>query len=166
MAGLEHRFERFTGSLYEARWHQVLGFLRQSKPLLPILARSWDEAKYLRGVEHGEAGRGAQAAAQDRADAGRGLTAFDPKVLTKALHSSLFHAYAAMALLLEEVPEQLATEAERCPCHGALTRRLSLYRAKGMFGKHYGSRATTCPMAGKNMPELVAGVLDDVFAQV
>eukprot|EP00972_Heterocapsa_arctica_P099203 14638292-Heterocapsa_arctica.AAC.1 len=71
-----------------------------------------------------------------------------------------------MALLLEEVPEQLATEAERCPCHGALTRRLSLYRAKGMFGKHYGSRATTCPMAGKNMPELVAGVLDDVFAEV
>lgn len=165
-AALEERFKRFRGSLYQARWHEVLQFLRAVSPLLPILARTWDETKYIRGVDFQNASRPRQAEVQARQEDGMGLHNFSPARLSTILRSSLFHAYADMALKLEEIPEALASRCELCPCHGPLLGRLSLHRRQQFLEQHFGEHLGVCPMAGKLLPELICGELEDVCSEL
>ena len=111
-AGLEMSFRRFKGSLYEARWHEVVAFLAAARPLLPILARPWDEATYVHGVDFAGNARPAQAQAQQRQEGAAGILSFDPKKMTSLLSSSLFHMYAEAVSLIEEVPDKLARDSE------------------------------------------------------
>jgi hypothetical protein len=49
---LQHRdrmFNKFTGSLYEARWRAVLDFLSHLVPLLRVLAARWNAESFIRG---------------------------------------------------------------------------------------------------------------------
>jgi hypothetical protein len=44
-------FEKWTGTLYEARWGAVCRFIRDVSPLLPVLAASYESAKFKSGVD-------------------------------------------------------------------------------------------------------------------
>ena len=166
LEGQSHRFQRFKGSLYESRWHEVLGFLKQLTGLLPKLARAWDSQKYIRGVNLDGQARPAQAQAENVQNQRQGLSVFDPAKVQEAVQSPLFHSYAAMALKLEEVPEALASAAEACPCHRSLFKHLSEHHRRKTLESHLGPGSAVCPMAGKLMPELVAGELEGVFEDI
>jgi len=103
LAGHEHKFQRFKGSLYEQRWREVVSFLKQAAPLLPILSRAWDESRYVHGVDFEGGARPQQAQSQMRQEAASGLRQFDPKEVTAILSSSLFHMYTRMVTLIEAV---------------------------------------------------------------
>ena len=160
------RFDKFQGSLYETRWHEVLGFLRHLKPLLPVLSRAWDSAKYIRGVNLEGFARPVQARAEQAQNEQQGLAAFDPEKITRALQSPLFHCYVSMALGLEQVPEALASAAEGCPCHRAMFKHVSDHIRQKILEKRFRPGITVCPMAGKLLPELVAGELESVFERI
>ena len=130
LASPEHRFEKFEASLYEGRWHEVLRFLRALKPLLLILSRTWDENKFVRGIEFKGEQRKDQKETQERAEKACGYRYLSPKEVTAALADALFHAYVRMSLLLEEVPEQLAWNSEECVCHGPLVKGMSEHKRK------------------------------------
>ena len=166
LEGQSFRFRQFSGALYEGRWHQVLQFLRAVKPLLSTLARAWDAEKYIRGVNSEGLARPAQAQAERGQNERQGLVALDPARITVALRCPLFHSYVSMALALEEIPEQLATAAESCVCHRALLSHLSEHKKRKCVEEHYGDAVKVCPLAGKLLPELVAGELEDVFSKI
>ena len=89
----EAAFEKFGGSLYEKRWHEVVRFIRAFRPLLPLLHLGWDQERYERGVgPHG-----------DPIGKITGSVAFSPGDLSKSLRSPLFWRYTDMVLCLEEV---------------------------------------------------------------
>ena len=160
LAGHEHKFQRFIGSLYELRWHEVVSFLKQAAPLLPILSRAWDESRYVHGVDFEGGARPQQAQSQMRQEAASGLRQFDPKEFTAILSSSLFHMYTRMVMLIEAVPNALAGAAESCPCHRELLAGLTEHRRCKLLQEQYGAGVSACPMAGKLLPELVAGELE------
>jgi len=99
-------------------------------------------------------------------DEARGLSAFDPAQLTAVLESSLFHVYIAMITIVEQVPTQLAEAAEECPCHSKLLKAFSMHKRRNILTKHFKSERHICPMAGKLMPELVTGMLQDALEAV
>ena len=158
---MKHIFERFKGSLYEDRWHEVLKFLAAIKKLLFVLARTWDADRYIRGVDLTGKSRPDQEAANERQEARGGLVQFNPKDLTRILNSSFFHYYVDMALLVEQVPEELASRAELCPCHGLLLERLSFYKRRVLSKSHFPSGCSTCPMVGQTLPEIVGVSLEE-----
>jgi hypothetical protein len=91
---LQHRermFNKFIGSLYEARWRAVLDLLKHILPLLRVLAATWDADKFVRGVDAVGASRPARARAQQASDESRGLNKFEPKWITKSLKDGLFY---------------------------------------------------------------------------
>jgi hypothetical protein len=143
----------------------VLLFVAKLVPLLNILAQTWDADKYVRGVDLTGAIRQEQHRIQQRQEAHSGMTAFDPKKITETVRSPLFHAYCNMVLLVESVPERLAIDCEACVCHSPLTRNITKYNRALLFAEHYGQGISTCPMAGKMAPELVAGKLLETFEQ-
>ena len=166
LEGRGFRFQKFKGSLYESRWREVLGFLKKLSNLLPTLAKAWDSAKYIRGVNAEGLNRPVQASAERQQNERQGLAAFDPERITAALKSPLFHSYVAMALLREEIPEALASSVEACPCHRELFKHVSEHKRRKALEQHFGQGLTTCPMSGKLLPELVAGELESVFEQI
>ena len=47
----QHRlFNKFTQTLYEGRWKEIVHFLKMLKPLLPVLRSCWDANNYLNRV--------------------------------------------------------------------------------------------------------------------
>ena len=166
LEGQSIKFRKFSASLYEGRWHQVIVFLKHLQPVLPILARAWDKDNYLRGVNANGALRPVQVQAEQAQHARQGLVALDPDRISVAVQSSLFHSYVAMALKLEQVPEALASASEACVCHRQLFRKLSDHRRRKCLEEHFGQGCSVCPMAGKLLPELVAGELELSFEGV
>lgn len=64
----EKRMLKFRGSLYEKRWREVVGFLKQLDAFLPVLAKTFDVYKYNQGFNrHGQEFR-----SRDQADADAG----------------------------------------------------------------------------------------------
>ena len=166
LQGQGFRFRKFSASLYEARWHEVVNFLKCLKPLLSTLVRAWDHDKFVSGVNAEGAQRPVQAQAENAQNAMRGLSALDPERVTAILQSALFHSYLDMALRLEQVPESLASTAEGCVCHGALLAQLSEHKRHQCLEEHFGAGIKTCPMAGKLLPELVTGLLESVAEEI
>ena len=46
---MQHRSIRWSASLYEKRWREVVAFVRQLNPLLPTLAETWVQAEFASG---------------------------------------------------------------------------------------------------------------------
>ena len=69
-------------------------------------------------------------------------------------------------MLIEQIPDMLAREAEACPCHRDFSPYLTDYRRRQIFEKQYGQGTSACPMAGKLVPELVGGMLHDAYVRV
>lgn len=170
-AAREPAFDRFSATLYEGRWREVVNFIRKLQPLLFVLSATWDHNKFLRGggVTSGDAAApdGPQGPTQAHARQERQeASSFDPAVTATALRGSFFSHYCQMTLLIEEVPVRLAQWAEGCSCHSCLYDVLSLYKITRVIRNHFGRESSTCPMAGKRAPELVTGKLAAVAEQV
>eukprot|EP00975_Prorocentrum_lima_P053680 11263115-Prorocentrum_lima.AAC.1 len=71
-----------------------------------------------------------------------------------------------MALRIEAVPEALARMAETCPCHRALFKNLGEHKRRAALEEHYGPGVYVCPLAGKILPELIAGELEQCFEDI
>ena len=112
--------------------------------------------------------RPAQEKAAERQEASLGLTKFSPADLTATVEDPVFHHYLHMCAKLEEVPTDMVQALELCPCHRPLFdhERVSQHVRGNILESHYGPGNRTCPMAGKNFPELIAGVLDEVLTQM
>ena len=91
--------------------------------------------------------RPAQARAERAQQDSQGLLAWDPKKVTAAARSSLFHPYVAVALRIEAVPQALASSAEACPCHQALLKNPSEHKRRVALEGHYGPGVLECTCA-------------------
>ena len=160
---------RFSASLYEGRWKEVINFLSELKPLLFVLYACWDLRKWnseaedpLDQVDREQP----QERARQQQDDRQGITRLDAAAITQAFQSSFFATYVHMALFIEEIPVRLARWGESCVCHGDLYQWLSPYYVAIVYKAHYGDAWETCPMAGKMSPELATGRLEEVAEQV
>ena len=151
-AYVEQLFEKFpmSVSLYEPRWSAVLEFLRVLQDFLPFLTVTWNDAKYESHMKERPASTSQQ---------------FSPAELTSTLTSPLFHLYVKMALSLEKIGPKLASFAESCPCHEHITRHKTRAQRITFFEEVFGSGVRSCPCSAMMMPELVAGVVDDMIRQ-
>ena len=115
--------------------------------LLEVLAASWDEERYFKGVD--AQGEQQPKPAQARREGAQGFAVFDPKLMTATLREGRFHAYVFMAFRVEETPTQLAHLCEECPCHRQLLSGMNQYQRQNILQHHYGSGNNRCFMAGK-----------------
>ena len=164
-AHFEPLFENFSASLYEERWHEVTKFTRALLKLLGVMVLTWDEQKFNRGVDaNGDLLRQKQENKQRLQDEGNQLHQFKPSKLTESLKSGKFLVYVHMALALDEVPSELASECELCVCHRALLEGLSLYERQMLMKSHY--EEGVCLMSGRLMPELCCGMIEECIERV
>ena len=162
----ERLFESWSKELYEPRWREVLEFLKAFIVVLWVMTATWDDKKYESGLDARGQSQEAEAFDQKRSAPKKDL-AFDPKKLTLSLRSGFFHLYTYLALKIESAPTRLAERCEaQCPCHGMLLEGLNEYRRQRLMEKHYGAGIMTCPMAGKNLPELIAGMLEETMEEI
>ena len=154
---LEERFEGFSQSLYEARWHEVAKFVGKVRPLLGPLRSVWDVQRFERGGVDEDGG--------PLSSAPVGAAAFDPHALTRSLQCPRFGAYVCLVNKLEQCPEQLASWAENCTCHEFVCEGMSQYKRQELLKTHY-EITGVCPMAGKRAPELAAGHAEHVFQEI
>jgi hypothetical protein len=157
LAWTEDKLNGFSATLYEKRWKEVVNFLKQLRPRLNLIHKTWNQAKYLQGVD---GDRNAFEPTAQEKSAHAGLPSFDPHALTGLLQGSMFPVYGVMVLIAENATVQLATWAESCPCHEPLFAKLSRYNREHMYSFHFGKGFKTCPNAGCHLPDLVAGELD------
>ena len=71
-------FLKFRQSLYEPRWREVNEFLKKLKKLLFALVVSWDEQRFLAGVDVSGKSRETQAEVQKAKETGKGWVEFSP----------------------------------------------------------------------------------------
>ena len=82
---------------------------------------------------------------------------FKPYELTNILGDSKFHAYLSMVVSLHNVVEEIGVWCESCSCHEGHEKGTHPKRGRKLL-THRQSWAS-CPMRGKRLPELVAGIL-------
>ena len=155
------KFKTFSAHLYEARWGEVLNFLKAIVPLLPILSRAWSEQLYAGFVDRG-------GTAQPRKDENQSLggrTSFNPRELTRVVHDAYFIQYCTLCSVLDTVPTKFTKWIAVCPCHEPLMKHLSTHKRKQLLTRHYGS-PHSCPLAGAWCPQLVAGKIDEIAEKV
>ena len=97
------------------------------------MARTWNQRRYVAGVDFAGASRPDQHAAQEREREGMGITAFDPAAITRILASPRFHLYRFMVLSLDEIPDSLTQDSELCVRHSALHPYMSQYMRQQMM---------------------------------
>ena len=66
-----------------------------------------------------------------------------------------------MCQAIEEVPPQLASFGEQCPCHFPAMIHMNNYSRRKFIEHLFGDNVTTCPCAGMVAPELVSGQLHE-----
>ena len=139
-----------------------MNFLEALLPLLPGLRATWSEGRYVLA-----------ASTDGKAVAAKEKAGFNPSILTNTLHSALFDKCASMVFRVELVAKKLGSWAEGCVCHRTLfdhageqlgrLAKAATFR-KSCLERHFGRSVKTCPMAGLQAPELVAGRLEELFA--
>lgn len=155
----EQMFTTFEGSLYEARWRDVAGFLHELSPLLRTMPFAWNEERFVQNVDIAGEARPVQEAAQQRQEEQAGIKAFDPASVTHVLRSRKFHVYVHMVQMLDTVPKNISLRAELCPCHAPLLSRLEMtsYAWQFAMSAYFDSARDTWPMTAKGLPELING---------
>lgn len=161
---------RKLGSLYTKRWGEVVYFCIRLKGVLPILRSTWDERRFLFGIDGAERSGDEGDETQENLN---GRSNFDPSLLTRTLKDSFFFAYLDMILALVSMTEDIAHWAEACSCHEDVILQHGFAENQGLQGqsrkKHrmtmksgrvlsslFSGKADVCPMRGKRLPELVA----------
>ena len=172
----ERHIEKFSASLYEKRWHEVVRFTSRLTKLMCALVPCWDHRKYLAATDmQRSAAEGGDD--QEAEHGGAGKQKFDPELFTKTLQDPMFHRYCVFVEAVQGFSKtHLASWGEGCPCHDPLLQMIAdvypsvslahsqnLYHRRKLFRKHYDG-FDFCPMAGKRAPELAAGRLSQVIA--
>ena len=182
------RLDKWSATLYEARWGEIVAFLKRFSKVLHLFRQGWDHEKYLRGVDNVDAPQGAQGSHDEPGPAPARTDAhgeFDPQAITAAIRCNLFNCYVAFILLADRVVERrLASWGEGCSCHEPLfalgggdssgssdegersgdRRGMSEYRQRQLLELHYGRGVRRCPMAGKRADSMADGMSSQVLA--
>ena len=162
----EKSFERFSGSLYEERWHEITVFLKKLNYILKPLCLAWNEERFRRNVDQDGMTRPEQHKKELKEQAHSGMVSFNSSEITRILKSPFFHLYCHMVVGLDSIPDQLAQELELCECHKELNVFLSQHKRQALMSKHFGHGVITCPFSGWSMPEVVTGKVDDLFESI
>jgi hypothetical protein len=118
----ETDFEKFSASLYENRWHEVVKFVAKAWPLVLVLRFVWDPGKYSSRVAQGGEGDDEQ---EERADTGAGT--FDVQLMTSTLNDKLFFCYMTLVKRVDSLPERVSSWGEGCSCHEVLLEGKTTY---------------------------------------
>jgi hypothetical protein len=165
-AHLSKKFDNFTGSLYEARWHEVVTFLKKVRPLIVIMCFAFDARRYNSGVDVDGLEMSDAAKTRARKERASGTSEFDAARLQQVLRSGFFHLYVEVVFHVDVLPTEFAMDLELCPCHRALFDHLNSYQQQLVLTAHYGKGVKSCPMAGKNLPESIGGGLEIMFKKL
>ena len=160
-AKYENRFMGFRASLYEARWHECVTFMKRFKWIVVIFAQTFDARRFLSGVDIDGQPNTKQSKKVGKQEELRGGVKFDPFKLERALKSSYFHYFMHMLLQVDCIPVQLAEKNSLCPCHMALLEGQESYKIRKILEAHYGRGQKTCPLAGMNIPELISDGVEE-----
>ena len=153
-----HALTSFSKALYDKRWGCVLGFIGDLMPLLPLLRRTWSEAKYSMNVDsHAAAGK-----EEEEEEDGK----FDPAAITASLWMPWFGLKLALLLRLQGVAQALANWAELCPCHGGCIFGLSRRAVTNYFSVFLNFLCKSCPLAGRRAVEMAAGKIFERFEEL
>ena len=123
----EHLFKKWSASLYEGRWREVVNFVRELLAIYHVLCAAWDEGKYVRGVDILGRERPGNQQVQEQHEASLQLTQFKPRMLTESLKSATFFLFLNMASKVDGVTRRLSQETEMCVCHAPLVKHLNQY---------------------------------------
>eukprot|EP00959_Pyramimonas_sp_CCMP1952_P200534 4194448-Pyramimonas_sp.AAC.1 len=69
-------------------------------------------------------------------------------------------------LITESAPSSFAQSSEFCLCHRELFKGLSKHNREIAFEAHFGKGVKNCPMAGRIVPEMTGGLLNDLFDEL
>jgi hypothetical protein len=123
-AQAERKLMKWSATLYEARWGEIVKFLKRFSKVLHLFRQGWDREKYLKGVDNAEdkpLGSHDEPAPAPPASRTDDHGDFDPQAITAAIRCNFFNCYVAFILLADKVVERrLASWAEGCPCHEPL----------------------------------------------
>ena len=135
---LEDRIEKLRSlSLYEARWHEIVAFVKGIMPLLNAITCSFSAKRFLLGTDAYGNVNPESAATKKRKEWRSGITEFDAHKLEAALSRALFHFYSNMIVLLNSMPTHLAKRNELCPCHMILFEGLDSYTIRSVLDYQY-----------------------------
>ena len=144
-------FAKHLPTLHEQRWGSVTSFIGGMLRLWPMLCTFWDRGAF---AEH--------------AGALEADSLFDAAALTSSLGDRFFRAYSEMLQSLQAVVVEASVWAEGCPCHPvphqAGRDRRSLKRVDDQRQAELASGP--CPLAGRRAPELAAGRLQEIIAEL
>ena len=154
-------FDDFSASLYEARWGEVVKFMKETRKLVIVLRLAWDEQRYLDGVSI----NGEPTAAKLSAEAA-GTAKFNPRMLTLMLNKGMHMVYGKQILALDAIPDKVCGWSETCVCHEGLLFGLSRRERMTLMRHHYGSGWNSCPLDGCKAPEMAAGLLQLIIGDL
>lgn len=174
------KLDGWSKTLYEARWREIVNFLKRLVVILPLFRACWNHQRYLLGVD--SAGDKESFEEPEAGDAGEH---FDPLMLTQIIKDAMFHRYCIFVIKVDELPEKhLASWADGCACHEELyklgpqvtahrnQRRLSSnddgmrsYQRSKLITAHFGPGVSKCPCAGCRADELADGRLATILTE-
>eukprot|EP00975_Prorocentrum_lima_P057074 11973734-Prorocentrum_lima.AAC.1 len=97
-------FQRFPGSIYEARWFAVYNFVQRIGPMVKIMVLRWDVHRYIDGFSQDKRNE-----EQDKQ--------FNPHLVRGVLDDKMFHGYNQLLIKLGCVLKGICRRMEACPCH-------------------------------------------------
>ena len=102
------KLDKWSHTLYEERWKNVVTFLKHLQPLLEIFRACWNIHKYQQGGD-AEAGAGAEdGAGGDPGNAGGNAeyyAQFDARLFSDTIDSHLFHRYVDFIWQTDMIPQ-------------------------------------------------------------
>ena len=154
----QNDYAHFTGGVYEGRWASVSNAVAQVLLINDSLRSAWSLPAYMFGN-----------AQKHRARSGG--PHIDYNMVNAAITSDEFWTYARVIDLLGEVLDFIMKFCEACPCHSPRLRfegpaRHSSKRKQARWNARKNKRRQPCPLGGMRVPELAAGVLDDILEQL
>ena len=150
-----HELEGWSASLYQARWHHVIIFVRKMLPIWALL-RCFTASGYV-----GDSGGGQHDS--------RTMAHFDAAEAEKTVRSQMFYTYCHFVCALDDVPHELAAWSKGCACHGFLRRASAPGVRDRGFRLHFGNAGGSqevCPLQGKRAGEMATGKMEKVLAKV
>jgi hypothetical protein len=137
-ANKEAQIEKLASlSLYEARWHEVVAYLKGVAPLMLAITACFSAKRFLFGTDAEGNVNPETIATKKRKEFRAGITEFDAYKLEAALARALFHFYSNMMLELNGIPTHFAKRNEICPCHMALFEGVCSYEIRSVLDYEY-----------------------------
>ena len=164
---MEPNFLKFSSTLYEERWKEVMDFLKEIRKPLQLIRRAWSLRRWFAGVDgNGIAYVPEQRPLTDIAGAAHGRTHFNPQAFHAVLQDPMTEKFISVVTILDTVPDRMTRQSGACPCHYDLLRpATSRFQREKLMTCHYGSK-WPCPLAGAWAPEYAAGKIQEVVSRI